>query len=327
MGVKIKAFGHFVPDHNVPNKELAERFDLTEEWILERTGIEERKYLLEGGTSDMIVQAALRCLCKTNITATEIDCIIVATMTPDYHCPSTASLVHKRLGATNAWGFDLMAACSGFIYSLQLAASLINSRAYKTVLVCGGDKMSSCIDTSDRKTVLILGDGAGVALLQYDAEQNDVIDTLCKLESEYGMDVNMLTGGSQTQLTADNITENKQYLRFSGKRIFEHGVTLMQNAVTELLEKNSLTFDDIDRIVPHQANKRMIEALAQGFSLPIGKFVINIEHLGNTSAATVPVAISQALETGQLKGNERVLLTSVGAGFTYAASLLKLNMN
>ena len=173
MGVKIKAFGHFVPDHSVANKELAERFGITEEWILERTGIEERKYLLKGGTSDMIVQAALLCLGKTNVTASEIDCIIVATMTPDYHCPSTASLVHQKLGATNAWGFDLMAACSGFIYSLQLAASLIKSKAYKTILVCGGDKMSSCIDAADRKTVLILGDGAGVALLQYDAEQNE----------------------------------------------------------------------------------------------------------------------------------------------------------
>jgi len=326
LGTIIKSFGHFIPEQSLTNYELAKRFSITEEWINERTGIEERKYFTEGATSDMIVNAALQCLSKTNIEPKDIDCIIVATMTPDYYCPSTAAIVHQKLDTKNAWGFDIMAACSGYIYALQLASSLINSNAYKNIVVCGADKFSSIIDPLDRKTVLVFADGAGVSLLQYSEIRNDITDTLCKLDSSYAMDVNMLYGGSKTPLTKENILEDKQYLRFSSKRIFEHGITLMQNAIEEILERNKITFNDIDFIVSHQANKRMIEVLAERLCIPIEKFIINIEHIGNTSAATIPLAISQALETGKLKGNEKLLLASVGAGFTYAASLITLNI-
>lgn len=324
MGTILKSFGHFIPEQRVTNTELAKRFDVTEEWIIERTGIEERKYFTGGATSDMIVNAALQCLGKTDIEAEDIDCIIVATMTPDYYCPSTAAIVHQKLDTKNAWGFDIMAACSGYIYALELAASLINSTAYKNILVCGADKFSSIIDPLDRKTVLVFADGAGVSLLQYSETDNDIADTICKLDSTYAMDVNMLYGGSLTPLTKENIVEDKHYLCFSSKRIFEHGIALMQNVIEEILNKNNITFNDIDFIVPHQANKRMIEALAQRLAVPIEKFIINIEHIGNTSAATIPIAISQALTTGKLKGNEKLLLASVGAGFTYAASLITL---
>ena len=326
MGTIIKSFGHFIPEQSLTNAELATRFDISNEWIIERTGIEERKYFTEGATSDMIVKAALQCLSKANIEAKDIDCIIVATMTPDYYCPSTAAIVHQKLDTKNAWGFDIMAACSGYIYALQLATSLINSNAYKNILVCGADKFSSIIDPLDRKTVLVFADGAGISLLKYSETDNDIADTICKLDSTYAMDVNMLYGGSQTPLTKENIIEDKHYLRFSSKRIFEHGIVLMQNVIEEILSKNSITFNDIDFIVPHQANKRMIEALAQRLAIPIEKFIINIEHIGNTSAATIPIAISQALTTGKLKGNEKILLASVGAGFTYAASLITLNI-
>ncbi|HEY5328110.1 MAG TPA: ketoacyl-ACP synthase III [Mucilaginibacter sp.] len=326
MGVILKSFGHFIPDHSVTNIELAQRYGITEEWIVDRTGIIERKYYLEGATSDMIINAALSCLSKTNIKPADIDCIIVATMTPDYYCPSTATIVHQKLETKNAWGFDIMAACSGYIYGLQLGRSLINSNTYKNILVCGGDKMSSCIDPNDRKTVLVLADGAGVSLLQYSETNNDIVDVLCKLESTHAMDVAIINGGSKNPLTKVNIMEDKHYLRFNSKNIFENGIRLMESAIKEIFATNKIDFNSIDFIVPHQANKRMIEVLSQRLSIPIEKFLINIEHLGNTSAGTIPIAISEALDKGKLKGNERLLLASVGAGFTYAASLITLNL-
>jgi len=327
MGVKIKAFGHFVGDKILGNSELAERYGITEDWIIERTGIEERRYFTEGAVSDMIVKAALDCFAKSAVSVEDIDCVIVATMTPDYYCPSTAAVVHKKLGTNNAWGFDIMAACSGYIYAVQLASALIETKAYKTILVCGADMMSSCIDPFDRKTVLVLGDGAGVTLLQYSATENNILDTVCKLDSTYAMDVNMMVGGSCTPVTNENIQEGNHYLRFGSKRIFEHGVELMDRVIKEIMIKNNLGFDDIDYIVTHQSNKRMIEAVAEKFGLPVEKFIINIEHIGNTSAGSVPIAISEALTTGKLKGNERLLLAAIGAGFTYGASLINLNMN
>ncbi|WP_165933495.1 3-oxoacyl-ACP synthase III family protein [Arundinibacter roseus] len=325
MGVKITSWGHFIPQTSLTNSELSKRFNVTTDWILERTGIEERKYFSDGATSDMIVKAALSCLQQTNLSATDIDCIIVATMTPDHYCPSTATFVHQKLGTNNAWGFDLMAACSGYLYALQLATSLINSNSYKTVLVCGADKMSSCIDPSDRKTVLVLADGAGVSLLQQSSNDNDIVDTICKLDSSHSSDITMIASGSKVPSTIENISQGKHYLRFERKTIFDTAISLMLSVAEEVLSKNRLKFEDIDFIVPHQANKRIIETLAKKFDLPIEKFIINVEQIGNTSAATIPIAISQALEDKKLKGNEKLLLVSVGAGYTYSASLINLN--
>ena len=325
MGVKLKSFGHYIPQHKVTNAELAERFAISEDWILERTGIEARSYLLEGATSDMIIAAALNCLAKTDCTPSDIDCIIVATMTPNYYCPSTAAIVHQKLGTVNAFGFDIMAACSGYLYALQLATALINSKTYKNILICGADKFSSIIDPNDRKTVLVFADGAGVTLAQYDENSNDVLGVVCKLDSTNAMDINTQNGGSQSPITVKNISDENHYLRFKNKTIFENGVALLQNVIEEIMLKNQLGFDAIDYIVPHQANRRMIEVLAQRLNLPIEKFIINIEAIGNTSAATIPIAISEALENGKLKGNEQLLLASVGAGFTYAASVIKLD--
>ena len=293
MGIVFTAFGHFVPDNTVSNTELSLRYNVTEDWIIDRTGIDQRHYYLEGATSDMIVKAALRCLSKADVKADDIDCIIVATMTPDYYCPSTAAIVHQKLNTKNACGFDIMAACSGYIYALQIASSLIASNSYKTILVCGADKMSSCIDTKDRRTVLVLSDGAGVSLLQHSETNNNLIDIVCKLDSTHATDVSILYGGSKMPLTKENISEDKHYLRFTGKGIFDNGVSLMYQVITEIMEKNNLSFDDIDFIIPHQSNKRMIEVLAQRLSLPIEKFIINIDYIGNTSAASIPIAISR----------------------------------
>lgn len=324
MGVEIIGWGHFIPQTSLTNSELAERFNVTTDWILERTGIEERKYYSDGATSDMIVNAALSCLQQSKLSPAEIDCIIVATMTPDHYCPSTAAFVHQKLGTNNAWGFDIMAACSGFLYGLQLATSLIKSGSYKKILVCGADKFSSIVDPTDRKTTLIFADGAGVSILQNSSTDNNVIDTICKLDSSNHLDITMTVGGSKTPITFDNISQGKHYLRFENKNIFNNGIQLMQEVATEILQKHNMTFDDVDYIVPHQANKRMIEELAKILNLPIDKFIINVEQIGNTSAGTIPIAISEALQNGKLKGNEKLLLVSVGAGYTYSASLINL---
>ncbi len=324
MGVVLKSFGHFIPKDSLRNAELAVRFGITEQYIVEKTGIEQRAYNTGGAASDMIVAAAKNCLKLAGISPIEIDCVLVATMTPDYYCPSTASVVHHKLGTDNASGFDIMASCSGYIYALQLASSLIAAGTYKNILLCGAEKFSSVIDPQDRKTVLIFADGAGVTLVQHSENENDVIDTLCKLDSASNMDVNIMLGGSKAPLTKENVTDGNRFVRFSSRDIFDNGVILFKRVIEEALSRNRLTFDDIDYIIPHQANKIMIETVAKALKVPIEKFIVNIENIGNTGAATIPIAISQGLESGKLKGGEKVLLASVGAGFTYAAGIIKL---
>lgn len=325
MGAIIKAFGHFIPDKRLNNKELSERFSINEKWIEERTGITERRYCEEGATSDMIVKAVHLCLQHTEVSNTDIDCVIVATMSPDFHTPSTAAIVHKKLGTCNAAGFDIYAACSGYIYGLQLATALINSKCYKNILVCGGEKFSSIIDPTDRKTTLVFADGAGCSLVSHSAHKNDIIDTFCMLDSTCLEDITMKAGGSHLPATEDNIKEGLHYLRFNSKEIGINGVALMERAVREIMAKNDIGFSDIDFIVPHQANKRMVETLASTLNLPMDKFIINIETIGNTGAGSIPVAISQTLQNKTLfKGGEKLLLVAVGAGYTYSSAIIQV---
>lgn len=323
MGVQILSWGHYSPKSKLTNKELAERFKITEEWIINRTGIEERTYFKEGATSDMILNAALECIATAEINPTEIDCVIVATMTPDHYCPSTAAIVHNKLGTLNAWGFDIMAACTGYLYALQLAKALINSKSYRTILVCGADKMSSCVDPTDRKTTLVLADGAGVTLLQHSENTEQLVDIICKLDSSNYTDI-ITQSGSKNPVGLENIAQGSHYLRFASKNIFNTAVSSMEKITFEILKQNGLSIDDIDYIVPHQANKKIIETLADRMNIPINKFLINIERIGNTTAATIPLLISQYLNDNKLKGNERLLSVSVGAGYTYAAAIIEL---
>lgn len=323
MGAIFKAFGHFTPETSITNQALAQRFGITEEWIYQRTGITSRKYYEEGATSDMIIQA----IANSNLTQAQknsIDCIIVATITPDHQCPSTAAIVQQKLGIANSFGFDVAAACSGFIYALQLADSLLLTRKYQNVLVIGADKMSSIIDPNDRKTSLVLADGAACCLLSYSSSQTHIIDTICKLDSTLCNSVVVPNGGSAKPLNHQTFAEQQHYLRFTDKKVFDGGIALFENIITEILEQNKLTVNDIDLIVPHQANRRMLEAFAQKMQIPIEKLYINIDDIGNTSAATIPIALSQLQQQNKLQGN--ILLTSVGAGFTYAASLISLNI-
>jgi len=326
MGVAIKSLSHFIPETRITNDELAIMFGTTADWILEKTGIVERRVFHDGATSDLIVNATKVCLAQVKMQVSDIECIIVATMTPDFLCPSTAAVVHKKLGAkTAAWGFDVMAACGGFVYGLQMGAAMIESKQYKNVLVCAADKMTSIIDPMDKKTRLIFGDGAGVVLLEYTEKPAEVelIGSVCGLDSTDLMSVSALDGGSQNPLTQQTLLDGNQFMKFTTRGIFSGGVQLFKRVILEIMEKHNLTFDDIDYIVPHQANKRMLESLADALSLPISKFIINIENVGNTNAASIPIALSEAVISKQIKPGMRVLLTGVGAGFTYGASIVE----
>jgi 3-oxoacyl-[acyl-carrier-protein] synthase-3 len=321
MGTVIKAFGHFIPDKRVTNKELAQRFSITEDWIEEKTGIIERRYFDNGATSDMALIAINNALKNSRLEPGMIDCIIVATMTPDRHCPSTAALLQKKLNVNHTFAFDIMAACSGYLYGIELAHALIETKKYKNILVTGADKFSTIVDPGDRKTTLIFADGAGCSLLSYSETENNIIDTVCSLDSTIAEAVVIPNGGSEKPIDEIVFNEQNHFLRFTSKEVYEGGIQLFIKAIDTLIKKANIDLTEIDLVIPHQANKRMIEELARRLSLPIEKFFINVDYIGNTSAATIPIALSQANELKKLQGT--ILLASVGAGFTYAASILK----
>jgi len=325
MGVAIKSLSHFIPSTKLTNDALAAKLGIESDWIAEKTGILQRGIFHDGATSDMIVNAAIPCLEQAGLGVEDVECIIVATMTADFLCPSTAAVVHHKLKTTNAWGFDAMAACSGFLYGLRIATAMLNSGQHKNVLLCAADKMTSIIDPLDKKTSLIFGDGAGVVLLEYvDDEHNEIIDTICKLNSTDLMSVSALDGGSKNPITPETLTNCDQFMKFTSRGIFSGGVALFKEVILEILEKNNMTFDDIDYIVPHQANKRMLEKLAEELNLPISKLIINIENIGNTNSGSVPIALSEAFLDERIKPGMKVIVAGVGAGFTYGASILSI---
>jgi len=325
MGVAIKSIGHFIPETRITNVELGARLNMDSDMIAEKTGILERRVFNEGATSDMIVNAAKICLSQCGMDVLDVECIIVATMTADFPCPSTAAVVHHKLGTKNAWGFDAMAACSGFLYGFEIGSALLNSRQYKNVLLCAADKMTSIIDPLDKKTALIFGDGAGVVLLEHtDDEHNEIIDTICKLDSTDLMSVSASDGGSKNPITPETLVNTNHFMKFTSRGIFSGGIALFKEVILEVMGKNHLTFNDIDYIVPHQANKRMLEGLAAELNLPISKFIINIEHIGNTNSGSIPIALSEAIADGRIKPGMKIIVAGVGAGFTYGASIISI---
>ncbi|WP_295652049.1 ketoacyl-ACP synthase III [uncultured Mucilaginibacter sp.] len=325
MGVAIKSIGHFIPETRITNVELGARLNMDSDVIAEKTGILERRIFNEGATSDMIVNAAKICLSACGMDVLDVECIIVATMTADFPCPSTAAVVHHKLGTKNAWGFDAMAACSGFLYGFEIGSALLNSRQYKNVLLCAADKMTSIIDPMDKKTSLIFGDGAGVVLLEHtDDEHNEIIDTICKLDSTDLMSVSACDGGSKNPITPETLVNTNHFMKFTSRGIFSGGIALFKEVILEVMGKNHLTFDDIDYIVPHQANKRMLEGLAAELNLPISKFIINIEHIGNTNSGSIPIALSEAIADGRIRQGMKIIVAGVGAGFTYGASIISI---
>lgn len=315
----------YVPDEVVTNDDLAKFVDTSDEWILSRTGIKERRILREGGSSDIAAIAVERLLKKKGIDPMDIELVICATVTPDYPFPSTANVVCDKVGMKNAWGFDLIAACSGFIYGLSTGAQFIESGKYKKVIVIGVDKMSAILDYQDRTTCVIFGDGGGAVLLEPNEEGNGVIDSILRSD---GAGRNFLLqpgGGSLHPASVETVEKRMHFVKQEGKQVFKFAVTNMAEVSAEIMEKNNLTSDDVNWLVPHQANLRIIDATANRMGLPKEKVMVNIQKYGNTTAGTLPLCLWDYEK--QLKKGDTLILSAFGGGFTWGAVYLKWAYN
>ncbi len=319
----ITAVGGYVPEDKLTNKDLEKMVDTTDEWIKTRTGISERRILKGKGkaTSDLGAPAVLELCRKRGIEPTEIDCLICCTVTADMLFPATANIICDKIGATNAFGFDLGAACSGFLFGVTTGAAFIESGRYKKVVVVGADKMSSILDYSDRSTCILFGDAGGAILLEPGEEGFGVLDSLLKSD---GVGRNFLyqkAGGSLNPASIETVTNKDHFLFQDGQPVFKYAVKGMADVSAELLERNNLTGDDIAWLVPHQANKRIIDATANRMGLPLNKVMLNIERYGNTTAATIPLCLWEWEK--QLNKGDLIVLSAFGGGFTWGATLIK----
>lgn len=322
---KISALGTYVPPRVLSNKDLERMVDTSDEWIYSRVGIRERHLVDKGAaTSDMAVEAAKKCLADRGIPATDLEAIIVATVTPDMFFPATACLVQDRLGAKGAWGFDLSAACSGFVYALQVGAKLVESGAHSKVMVIGADTMSSIIDYTDRATCVLFGDGAGAVLIEPAAEgEIGMIDFVHEVDGSGAAALNMPGGGSLNPSTCETVQHKMHYVHQDGQAVYKFAVRKMVEASEAVLNRNGVSIGELACFIPHQANRRIILSSVERLHLPMERVIINIDRFGNTTAATIPLAMQTAREEEKLKKGDLVLATTVGAGFTTGASLLR----
>lgn len=322
---KISALGTYVPDRILTNSDLEKMVETSDQWIIERTGIRERHLVAKGqATSDMAVEAAKNCLSGRGIAPEEVEAIIVATVTPDMMFPATACLVQNKLGAKGAWGFDLSAACSGFVYALQMGTKLVESGAHSKVLVIGADTMSSIIDYTDRATCILFGDGAGAVLIEPAADDEiGMIDYVHEIDGSGACSLYMPGGGSLNPPSAETVAKKMHYVHQDGQAVYKYAVRKMAEATEKALERNGLTGADLGCFIPHQANKRIITSTADRLGMAPERVIINIDRYGNTTAGTIPIAMQTAREEGRLKKNDLVLIASVGAGFTVGAALLR----
>ena len=322
---KISALGTYVPPRILSNADLERMVDTNNEWIMTRVGIRERHIAEKGiASSDLAVEASRKALAQRKLEPTDIQAIIVGTVTPDMLFPSTACIVQNKLGAKGAWGFDLSAACSAFVYSLQVGAQFIASGAHQRVLAIGSDVMSSIIDYTDRATCVIFGDGAGAAILEpAEHDSEGFIDFIHEVDGAGGQFLYMPGGGSLHPTSKETIAKKMHYVHQDGQQVFKFAVRKQTELCQKLLERNGLTGADIDVFIPHQANLRIINATADRLGLRPESVIVNIDRYGNTTAGTIPLAMNTAIEEGKLKKGSLVLLASVGAGFTIGAALLR----
>jgi 3-oxoacyl-[acyl-carrier-protein] synthase-3 len=311
MKAKITGIGHYLPNKVINNKYLSENYSITEEEIFSKTGIKERRYVDAGTTTSDIVCSAVRDLLKnTSKSIEEIDCIIVGTLTPDYFFPSTAVCAINQLKAKNAWGFDLSAACSGFCYGLATATAMIQQGTLRNVIVCGADRMSSTLNNFDYKTAVLFGDGAGAVLLEGTDDDEYVIKgNLCKVEADDLEDVYFKTPFNTTDWSQEKF-------ELQGGKVYRSGVRFMVETIEKYLSENDLTFDDFDYIIPHQSNMNMLNDTARRLQIEISDFKTNIENIGNTGGASIPICLSEFVKKGEIKKGDRLLLVSFGAGYT-----------
>jgi len=323
--VKISALGTYVPPRLLTNADLEKMVETSNDWILERTGIRERHLVDKGvATSDLATEAAKNALTARGLDPTDIEAILVATVTPDMFFPSTACLVQNKLGAKGAWGFDLSAACSAFLYALQTGAQYVSTGMHQKVLVIGSDVMSSIIDYTDRATCVIFGDGAGAVILEpADDDSVGLIDYIHEVDGAGACSLYMPGGGSLHPSTRETVDKKMHYVHQDGQAVFKFAVRKQTELCERVLERNGLKGSDIDAFIPHQANRRIIMATADRLGLRPESVVVNIDRFGNTTAGTIPLAMETARQEGMLKKGSLVLLASVGAGFTVGATLLR----
>ena len=323
MTAAITAVGGYVPEYRLTNQELEKMVDTNDEWIRLRTGIQERRIQKGEGLalSDMIVPAVKQLCEKRGIDPSEIDCLIVGTITGDYPFPSTANVVCDKIGATRAWGFDLAAACSGFLYALSTGAALIESGRYQKVVVVGGDKMSSIINYEDRNTCIIFGDGAGAVLLEPNQNGYGILDSVLGSDGSGRKYLKTEAGGSLLPTSLETVKNKQHYVYQEGAAVFKQAVKRMADSVGELMVRNSLTSDSVSWLVPHQANIRIIESTAERAGIPMDRVMVNINKFGNTTAATLPLCLWDY--EAQLKKGDNLILAAFGGGFTWGATLIR----
>jgi 3-oxoacyl-[acyl-carrier-protein] synthase-3 len=321
---RISALGRYVPERVLTNADLEKIIDTSDEWIRTRTGIERRHVVEPGtGTSELATRAARDCLERRGIGPDAVDIIIVATVTPDMMFPATACLVQHKLGATRAWGFDLSAACSGFLYALTVGAQFVESGDHERVLVIGADVMTSILDYQDRATCVLFGDGAGAVLLEAADDGTGLLDFLHEIDGAGGTYLNMPAGGSLKPASHETVEKRQHFVKQEGQHVFKYAVRKMADASEAVVVRSGFQPRDVDLFVAHQANLRIIDAAAKRLELPPEKVVKNIHEYGNTTAATIPLALATALDAGRLKHGDLVVLATVGAGFTVGAALLR----
>jgi len=322
--VSIVGTGSYVPEKVLTNAELEKSVDTTDEWIVTRTGIRERRIAADDEfTSHMGAKAAQRALDQAGISPAEVDLIIVATVTPDTFFPSTACHIQRLIGASASACFDVSAACSGFLYGIEIAQQFISNHTYNTVLVIGADKLSSIVNWEDRNTCVLFGDGAGAAVLRFRAKSHGVITTYMGSDGNYGDILHMPGGGCAIPVTAENLPHKLNTLQMNGRETFKQAVISMHTAAKKALEQSGLTVDDLTCIIPHQANLRIIEALADRLRVPLEKFHTNLDRYGNTSAAAVAIALDEANRTGRFEVGDYILMVVFGGGLTYASSVVQ----
>ncbi len=318
-GVRIAAVGHYAPEGILTNEDLEKVLDTSDEWITTRTGMKRRHVSSEKqATSDLAIAAARIALAKTSLTPADIDCYVVATVTPDYPFPATACIVAAQLGASDKAAFDIEIACSGFIYGLTVASSLIRSGIYKRIMLIGAETLTKIVDRTDRSTAILFGDGAGAVILE--AAQSD-----CFLSSELGSDgsrpelLRVTAGGTRYPLTPAAYEARDQFIHMEGREVFKFAVTKMISATDVALQKAQLQKTDLDWLIPHQANKRIIDAAAKYLDMPEEKVIVNIHEYGNTSAASIPIALSEAVESGRIKSGDIIVFVGFGGGLSWGA--------
>ncbi len=319
----ITGVGGYVPDYVLTNEELSRMVDTTDEWIMTRIGVKERRILSEEGlgTSYMARKAAKQLLQKTGVNPDEIDAVVVCTTTPDYHFPSTASILCDKLGLKNAFAFDLQAACCGFLYGLEVVTSLVVSGRHKKVILVGADKMSSMVDYTERATCPIFGDGAAAVLVEPTTEDYGIMDSILRTDGKGLPFLHMKAGGSVCTPSYFTVDHKMHYIYQEGRTVFKYAVSNMSEITATIAEKNGLTKDNINWVIPHQANMRIIDAVASRLEVPMEKVMVNIQRYGNTSAGTLPLCLWDYEE--KLKKGDNLIFTAFGAGFTYGAVYVK----